>query len=290
MTPLRALVADDEPLARETVRLLLAPSGDVDLVWEAADGHAAVDAIRAHRPDIVFLDVQMPGLDGFAVIEAVGAEAMPVTVFATAYDRFALRAFEVAAVDYLVKPYDDARFALSLARAAALARGRQSDVLSAGFRRLLDVLTGRADADPPGRGAHEPRGADGGGAASVPSAPAPGTARAPAPVDRFLVREGTRRVVVAAAEVDFVEAAGDYAVLHVGVRRHTVRATLSDLERDLGPAFVRVHRSALVHVVRVRDLRATPSGDAIVRLAGGGEVRASRRYVPDLEARLGGLR
>ena len=247
---LRALVADDEPLARETVRLLLDGVDDVELKWEAADGRQAVDAIRRFRPDLVFLDVQMPHLDGFGVVEAVGPEAMPATVFTTAFDHHALQAFDAAAVDYLVKPYDDARFARALDRARSLC-GRPD--LASQLRGLLDER------------------------------------QKPEPADRLLVRTGTKLVVVQTAAVDWAEAAGDYVALHVGPQTHLLRETLTGLENRLdGRRFVRVHRSAIVQVDRVRDVKLTAAGDANVRLRDGTEVRASRRYWKDLEARLGG--
>ena len=262
MPPLRALVADDEPLARDVLRLLLADVPDVDLVWEAPDGRAAVEAIRAHGPDLVFLDVQMPHLDGFGVVEAVGPEAMPVTVFVTAFDAHALRAFDAAAVDYLVKPYDDGRFAQALDRARALTtahRQAQAADLADRLRHLL-------------------------GAAGPEAAPPEA-----APAERLLVREGTKLSVVRAEAVDWAEAAGDYVALHVGPRTHLLRETLAGLADRLDPArFVRIHRSALVHVDRVRDVRLTAAGDARVFLRDGTELRASRRYWKDLEARLGG--
>lgn len=261
MRPLRALVADDEPLARETVRLLLARTDDVELAWEAPCGRTAVEAIRAHGPDIVFLDVQMPHLDGFGVIDAIGPEAMPATVFVTAFDHHALRAFDAAAVDYLVKPYDDARFARALDRARTLAADRLASpaALAERLHALLDGL--------------EPD-------------PAPAAA---VPAERLLVREGTKLSVVRVEAVDWAEAAGDYVALHVGPRTHLLRETLGGLAARLDPArFVRVHRSALVHVDRVRDVRLTAAGDARVFLRDGTEIRASRRYWKDLEAKLGG--
>ncbi len=248
MTPLRALVADDEPLARETVRLLLGGVDDVALDWEVADGLEAVDAIRRHRPDLVFLDVQMPHLDGFGVVEAVGPDAMPTTVFVTAFDDHALRAFDAAAVDYLVKPFDDARFFRALDRARTACARHD---LTGRLRALLD----------------HPRGA----------------------ADRLLVRTGDRLVVVPTEAVDWAEAAGDYVALHVGARTHLLRQTMAGLADRLDPRrFVRIHRSTLVQVDRVRDLRPTAAGDAHVRLRDGTELRASRRYLEALVARLEG--
>ena len=266
MTTLRALVADDEPLARETVGLLLADVADVDVHWEARDGREAVDAIQTHRPDLVFLDIQMPHLDGFGVVDAIGPEAMPATVFVTAYDQHALRAFDAAAVDYLVKPYADDRFHRALGRArsacsrkpgsrqpgdaAADSAGVHADELAS---RLRDLLTARAT--------H---------------------------ADRLLVRDGTKLSVVSTDALDWAEAAGDYVALHVGARTHLLRETLGGLADRLDGRFVRVHRSALLNVERVRDVRLTASGDARVFLRDGTEIRASRRYWKDLEARLGG--
>ncbi len=254
MAPLRALVADDEPLARDTVRLLLDDVDDIDLEWEAPDGQAAVDAIREYEPDLVFLDVQMPYLDGFAVIEAVGPEAMPATVFVTAFDEHALRAFDAAAVDYLVKPYDDARFARALDRARTLAAARTSgESLTDQLRELI------------------------------------GLARDPRSAERLLVREGNRLTVVPTDALDWAEAAGDYVALHVGPRTHLLRETLAGLADRLdGRRFVRIHRSTVVCVDRIRDVRLTAAGDAHIHLRDGTELRASRRYWKELEAHLGG--
>ncbi|MAQ92300.1 MAG: DNA-binding response regulator [Rhodothermaceae bacterium] len=250
MSALRALVADDEPLARETVRMLLDGVADVDLLWEAVDGRAAVDAIHRLSPDLVFLDVQMPHLDGFGVVEAVGPDKMPATVFVTAFDDHALRAFDAAAIDYLVKPYDDARFFQALDKARAHCGSREP--LPERLRQLLDEHA------------------------------SPG-------IDRLLVRTGDKLVVVPTEALDWAEAAGDYVALHVGPREHLLRDTLSGLEARLdGLRFVRIHRSTLVQVDRVRDVRLTAAGDARVRLRDGKELRASRRYWKDLEKRLGG--
>ncbi|MGB3542690.1 LytR/AlgR family response regulator transcription factor [Rubrivirga sp.] len=253
---LRALVADDEPLARDTVRLLLDPVEGVDLEWEAADGQQAVDTIREHQPDLVFLDVQMPHLDGFGVIEAVGPDAMPTTVFVTAFDHHALQAFDAAAVDYLVKPYDDARFHRALDRARTFCSpALEADAASDVALRLRALLDGR----------------------DLETA------------DRLLVREGTKLVVVEAESIDWIEASGDYVALHVGPRTHLLRETLSGVVARLdGRRFARVHRSTAIQVDRVRDVRPLASGDARLRLRDGTELRVSRRYWKELEARLGG--
>ena len=270
MSPLRVLVADDEPLARGTLRQLLATQPDVDVRWEATDGQEAVDAVRRFQPDLVFLDVQMPALDGFEVVEAVGPEAMPTTVFVTAYDQYAVRAFDMAAVDYLLKPYDDARFyrALDRAREAARRHAQSPADLAAQLRDLLTAQAPEAS----------------GGDASAPEA------HGPPVLDRLLVREGKRLAVLRTEAIDWAEAEGDYVALHVGPRTHLVRETLTRLGEQLGPRFVRVHRSRVVNLDRVRDLRPTASGDCTVRMMDGSEVRASRRYWRDLADRFGGAR
>lgn len=258
MMPLRTLIADDEPLARGTLRQLLDTPSDVDVLWEASDGQQAVDAIRQHRPDLVFLDVQMPVMDGFEVVSTIGPEAMPTTVFVTAYDRYAVRAFDVAAVDYLLKPYDDTRFfrALDRAREAASRHKHSPADLTASLQQLLSAQ-------------HKPE---------------------PPTLDRVLVREGKKLAVLRTEAIDWIQADGDYAALHVGTRTHLLRETLTTLEHQLGPSFVRVHRSALVNLHRVRDLRPTSSGDCTVYLLDGTQVRASRRYWHALAERFGGAR
>lgn len=261
MNPLRVLVADDEPLARETLRGLLALEDDVELGWEVADGLAAVQVIRSDAPDIAFLDVEMPGLDGFGVVREVGPEAMPTTVFVTAYDQYAVKAFDVSAVDYLLKPFDDDRFRMALERARVDARRRAETPDVALADRLHVLLAARA--------ASEPK---------------------EAVLDRILVRDGSRLSVVRAEAIDWVESQGDYMALHVGPRTHLVRETLTVLSRQLGDRFIRVHRSALVNVDRVRELRPTASGDCLVRMLDGTDVRASRRYWKELAERFGGAR
>lgn len=252
--PLRVLVADDERLARETVGLLLRDRPDAAVRWEAASGAEAIQAIRTHRPDLVFLDVQMPEGDGFAVVDAIGPERMPVTVFTTAYDQYALRAFEARALDYLLKPYDDARFYASFERACARVRERQA------------------------------------AASPAASAPAPSVPASSVP-DRIMVRSGGQIVFVEITAIDWVEAAGDYMVLHAGERRHLIRETMAALERQLDPhGFVRIHRSTLVNLARVAALRPSDHGDYRVRLHDDTTLRLSRRYWDRLEARLGKLR
>jgi two-component system LytT family response regulator len=276
---LRVVIADDEPLARLRLEDLLREQPGVDVVAVAEDGVEAIEAIEAHRPDVAFLDIQMPGATGLEVVARVGAHRMPATVFVTAHDDHAVKAFELAAVDYLVKPFDDDRFAQAFARVRE--RVRVKDVAAA-TRRLLDAL-GEAAA---GAG---PAGAD----ASVPSPPAPGaTPTVPAvagyaqriPVE---VRGQTRFVPVDA--IDYVTASGPYAELHVGDSAHLIRERMQELERRLDPSrFARIHRSAIVQLDRVESLQQRPGGELTLRLRGGRELSVSRSRRRELEARLRG--
>jgi two-component system LytT family response regulator len=235
VTKLRALIVDDEPLARDTIRRLLARDPDIEVAGECS-GADAVPLIVQSWPDLLFLDVQMPEVDGFEVIAAVGAESLPGIVFVTAYDQYALRAFDVHAIDYLLKPFDDARFALALARAKERALAGMPDGRLAAFLRQRSTY-----------------------------------------LRRFLVRKRDRVLVVAASDVDWIEAADYYASLHVGEASHLLRETLTELEQRLDPEqFVRVHRSAIVNVARVREIHPLFRGDCALVLADGTRVKLSR--------------
>jgi two-component system, LytTR family, response regulator len=251
---LRVVIVDDEELARRGVRARLERSGDVEIVAECATGREAIDAIRRSAADLVFLDVEMPGKSGFDVIGAVGAEAFPRVIFVTAHDRYAIRAFEVHAFDYLLKPIDDERFEAALERArGTLARDRDGDL-----GRRLTALLGEVG-------------------------------RAPAYPERFAVRSGGRVVFVAASEIDWVEAAGDYVTLHVGKKTWLVRETLSSFERRLDPsAFARIHRSAIVNVGRIVEMRPYDNGEYLVLLAGGTRLKLTRSYRHTLQRLLDG--
>jgi len=239
--PLRVLIVDDEPLARRLVRALLASDADVHVIGECS-GVDAPAAIEHHAPDMMFLDVQMPEVDGFEVVDRVGAERAPVIVFVTAYGEHALRAFDVHAIDYVLKPIDDARFARALAHAKSQALARRRGDRGEGDGRLEQLMR-----DP----ARMPNG--------------------------FLVRARDRTLVVRADEIDWIEASDYYATLHAKGRSHLLRETLSSLERRLDPArFFRVHRSAIVNLERVREIQPLFHGDGIIVLEGGTQVRLSR--------------
>ena len=265
---LRALVVDAEPHNREHVRHLLRRAPDVAVVAEAADGVEAVEAIRALAPDLVFLDVQMPGMTGLDVFAAVGAAAMPATVFATAYDRYAVAAFEAAAVDYLVKPFDDERFARARDPARAAGAARDTGRLHAQLLALLQ--RGPPPADLPALGG--------------PFAAPAGAGYA----ERLAVEIAGRVRSIPVRDVEYITAAGTYAELHVGGRLYVMRETMQALEARLDPArFMRVHRSVIVRLDLVETLRRVVGGDGELELRGGTRLRVSRTRREAVERWLG---
>ena len=250
---LRALVVDDEPLARTALVRLLKRERDIQLVGQCGDGESAVETIRSAQPNIVFLDIQMPEMDGFQVVETIGVEKMPVTVFVTAFDRYAIRAFDANAVDYLLKPFEPERFARALARARDRCLGRQ-DGESA--ERLFALLNSRMQSDY---------------------------------AQRIAVAVGGRIVFVAVNEIDWIEAEGNYARLHAARKVYDVRETLQSLMEKLDPReFVRVHRSVIVAVARVRSIAAREHGEYDVTLDSGVRFVSSRGYSERVRALLRG--
>ena len=252
--PIRVLLVDDEPLGNASLRALLTGHRDVEIVGEALGGSAAVRLIRSARPDLVFLDVQMPEVDGFGVLRAVGPEALRAVIFVTAYDAFAVRAFEVRAIDYLLKPVAADRFAQALDRAReALTHRRDGDF----ERRLRELLNDYVD-------------------------------RERSTTEQLMVRVGRREVMVPVRDVDWIEADDYCAVLHIGGKRQLVRATLASLEEQLDPnAFARIHRSAVINLRRVRELRRHPIGGLTVVLLDGTRLPVSRSRRAQLLERLG---
>jgi two-component system LytT family response regulator len=242
---IRALIVDDEPLARDCIRLALAELPDVELAGECKDGESAVRQIRKLSPDLVFLDVQMPGMDGFDVIETVGSERMPPVIFVTAFDRHAIRAFDVHALDYLLKPFDDAR----LHDAVRHARARIDDErIGSLAERLTALLENR----------HSPE-------TKV--------------LRRLAVRERERIRYIDVSDVDYLTAEGNYVRLHVGRETHLIRLTLSALERDLDDErFQRIHRSTIVNLDRVAELQPWGGGDYVAILKDKQKLRVSRTY------------
>lgn len=261
---LRVLVVDDEPLGRQRILDLLESEPDVEVVGTAADGAAAVEAIRASRPDLVFLDVQMPRMSGLEVVQAVGPTAMPATVFVTAYDQYALEAFDSAAVDYLVKPFRDERFREALRRAR---RRAQSEGLVRLHEQLLSLL---------------------GGAVTAPSPAAAETA--PRYLERIAVQTKGRLRVVPVAQIEYITADGPYADLHTGTHRYVIRESMQNLEEKLDPArFLRIHRSTIVRLDLVETLLRHEGSEYAVQLRGGVLLRVGRSRREALEQRLGGI-
>jgi two-component system LytT family response regulator len=275
VTEIRVLIVDDEPHARAGLRKLLAEEESIVIVGEAGDGRSAVEAIHRTRPDLLLLDIQMPEMNGFEVLEAVGPHAVPAVIFVTAYDQFALRAFEIQALDYVLKPFEDERFARVLGRARQhLARQRDGDLA----RRLASLLE-----------AYEARAA-GGSPEPNPSHAAPAASHAGdgdtfGPyLARIIVRGGGRVFFQPVDEIDWIEAADYYAKLHVGGKVHLIRDPLANLEQRLDPArFVRVHRSAIVNVERVVEIRLDWQNRHVVVLRDGQRLPLSRRRRERLE-------
>jgi two-component system LytT family response regulator len=247
---LRTLIIDDEPLARTALSRLLKRDRDINVIGQCGDGEAALQAIQQLQPDLVFLDVQMPEMDGFQVVEAVGIEQMPVTIFVTAYDRYAIRAFDSNAVDYLLKPFASDRLSRAVARARDRCQGRQDKETA---RRLFSLLGSRYQFDY---------------------------------VQRLTVASGGRILFVSVAEIDWIEAEGNYPRLHVERRIYDVRETLQALMEKLDPReFIRIHRSTIVNIRRIREVQPWFQGSHMVLLQSGEELRMSR-YQRDAVDRL----
>jgi two-component system, LytTR family, response regulator len=252
--PLRVLIVDDEPLARAGIRDLVARDPGFEVVGECGDGPSAIDAIRGLAPDLVLLDIQMPEPNGFGVIDAIGPERMPPVVFVTAFDQFALRAFDVHALDYLLKPFDDERFQAALDRV----KHRSADQLNEVSRRLVALLAEQSSQ--------------------------PGTGR----LERVVVKKPHHTVLVPIEAIDWVEAA-DYCVkIHAQGQVHVIRESMQRMEERLDPArFFRAHRSGIVNLDRLKEIQPTPQGEHVLILLGGARIRLSRARRAALEERLG---
>ena len=254
--PIRILIVDDEPSARDTIRLLLDEQEGVEIVGEARNGDEAVSMIETEQPDIVFLDIQMPGKTGFEVIEAVGAENMPVVIFATAYDEYALKAFDAQALDYLLKPYDDDRFEEALSRARKRVGERKIGSLS---NQLVSLMAEHKTEKRVDR----------------PAGPVEVRERS----ERILIKERDSVFFVKTENIDWVEAAKDYVVIHIGQKKHLLRESMTRMEKRLNPdMFVRIHRSSIVNIERIKELKSYFHGDYIVYMKDGSELKLSRRY------------
>lgn len=248
MTTLRILIVDDEPVARTGIRVFLEDEPGVVIIGECANGEEAVAAIRKQDPDLVFLDVQMPGLGGFDVIEEIGPEQMPAVVFVTAYDQHALRAFEAHAIDYLLKPFNRERLLRAYQRARHHIQGQQIDQVR---HTLFALLKDHQQI----------------------------TAPAPTYTERLVIKSAGYVFFLNVAEVDWIEAAGNYMKLHVGEKVHLLRETMNGLEAQLDPSrFLRIRRSVMVNIERIRRLRTLANGEYEVLLQTGMGLTSSRRY------------
>ncbi|HEX8633591.1 MAG TPA: LytTR family DNA-binding domain-containing protein [Pyrinomonadaceae bacterium] len=245
MNTIRTLIIDDEPLARERLKRFLADERDLELVGECAEGHEAVAAIRALRPDLVFLDIQMPELDGFGVLKSIGVAEMPAVIFVTAYDRYALQAFDVNALDYLLKPYNRERFHKAVERARAqLSNGAKGEL----NERLLSLLENFKS-------------------------------ESPRHLERLMIKASGRVFFLRTQELDWIEAEGNYLRVHVGRESHLLRETMNRLASKLDPdKFLRIHRSTLVNIERIKELQPLFSGDYVVILRDGKQLTLSRSY------------
>lgn len=266
--PLRILIVDDELLGRQRVEDLVRTQDNVEVVGVADSGTAAVEAIRELEPDLVFLDVQMPGMTGVEVLSEIGPEAMPATIFVTAYDHYALKAFEVAAIDYLVKPFDDERFEQAFKRARETIQLREVQRAS---RKLLDLLgmgPGPGDRAEKHPTRDEPESSDF--------------------LERLAVEMRGQVRIVPVESIDYIVASGPYAEVHTGDKRYVIRERMQTLEDRLDPRnFFRIHRSAIVRINRIETLLRSSGGDYAVRLADGTELSVSRNRREELEQRLG---
>ena len=246
------LVVDDEPLGREAVRVFLKGDPEIEVIGECETGRQAVEAIARDNPHLVFLDVQMPDLDGFAVVDAIGAQQMPVTIFVTAYDKYALRAFDVHAMDYLLKPFDEARFFKALDRAKNHLRKGRWDHLGDKLEQLLRERQGNSYAE------------------------------------RFVIKSSGKVVFLKSGEIDWIEAEGNYLRLHAGKDSYLQRGTMNSVQARLDPKrFVRIHRSTIVNVEKVKELRPWPTGEYVVLMHNGKELTLSRGFKEQLPLLVG---
>jgi two-component system LytT family response regulator len=248
--PFSTLLVDDEPLAREGLRILLARDPEVSAIHEAKNGREAVEAIRTRRPDLVFLDVQMPDLDGFGVTQEVGAAHMPAVVFVTAHDKYAIQAFEINAIDYLLKPVTEERFAKALARAKVLLQSKPGEEASRQILSLLETIASPQRA-----------------------------------LKRLAVRSAGKTIFVGVEEIDWIEAAENYVQLHAGRAEHLLHVTMNALEKSLDPdLFLRIHRSVIVNVRRIKELQPVMHGEYVVTLANGVRLQSGRIYNEKIKA------
>jgi two-component system, LytTR family, response regulator len=255
---IRALIADDEPLARQRIRLLARDEPDLELIGECASGSDVLAAIERDPPDLIFLDVQMPEMDGFELLQRLPRERLPLVIFTTAYDKHAVRAFEAHALDYLLKPFQPERFKTAVARAQEHLANRQASSAARGLIHLL---------------------------AAQQSAPA--ASSSPKHLTRLTIKTDEKMVVVKAADIDSIESAGNYVAVNAGKESHILRETLNALEKQLDPEkFLRVSRSAIVNLDRVKELQPMFKGEHIIVLQNGKRLAMTRGLLREVEQAL----
>jgi two-component system LytT family response regulator len=273
---IRTIIVDDEPLARRGLELRLQDAPDIKIVRQCANGREAIASIANDAPDLMFLDIQMPGASGLEVVAQVPQESMPMVVFVTAFDRFAIDAFEAHALDYLLKPVDDSRLARALDRVRAQWQQKQAAAQREQLMALLADLRGKSEIAPEDL----PAGAatrSGGGASSA----APSTRRY---ATLLPIRSGRETLRLDVGTIDWIDAAGDYMCLHAAGQTHVLRATMKELEDMLDPqVFQRVHRSTIVNLARVRSLRPHLNGECFLKLQSGQEIKLSRSFRDKVE-------
>ena len=251
--PIRTIIVDDEPLACRRIQRLLRADEEIQVLAICTNGEQAVEAIHQHQPHLLFLDIQMPGMDGFEVLEAIDKRKLPQIIFITAYDRYAIQAFEVHAVDYLLKPFDRERFEKALDRAREFIRHNQQTNISRELEALRDEIRLK-----------------------------------PKYLDRLVIKTGGRIYFLKSHQIDWIEAQGKYVAIHSGKESHLLREGISSVEGDLDPRkFVRIHRSTIVNIERVNELNPWFHGDCKITLQDGTELMLSRHYRQRLDDLLG---
>jgi two-component system, LytTR family, response regulator len=256
MEKIRTLIVDDEVLAREGLRLLMKDDPQIEIIGECVNGYETIRALQLEMPDLLFLDVQMPGMNGFETLAQSQVGRLPTVIFVTAYDDYALQAFEAQALDYLLKPFSDERFYMALKRAKEQVEQKQVKEQNQKLQTLLQKYEDDEQARALTKGQRQTSGF----------------------IERLMLKAGARIFFIQTAEIDWIEAADYYALLHVGDKSHLLRETLTELEAKLDPQkFVRIHRSTVVNIERVKELYAQGSGDYAVVLHDGTTLRLSRR-------------
>lgn len=266
---IRTILVDDEPLARRGLELRLQDAPDITIVRQCANGREAIAAIAEDAPDLMFLDIQMPGLSGLDVVAQVPQESMPMVVFVTAFDRYAIKAFETHALDYLLKPVDEARLGVALERVRAQWQQQQAVVQREQLLALLADLKGKGEIAPDAL------------AALTPGTGTPASRRY---ATMLPIRSGRETIRLDVSTIDWIDAAGDYMCLHAASQTHVLRATMKELEDMLDPVvFQRVHRSTIVNLARVRSLRPHLNGECFLKLLSGQEIKLSRSFRDKVE-------